>query len=115
MIIPRAMTFPFVVQVDHRDHFCLFITLAEDDPHMLGIGGSSFQCVPGAALVLQITFLIIYIAVFHYILYLSFGNMTAGHPACSMVTVFQVRNAPVKSPVAVDGAAFFLSGSILLR
>jgi hypothetical protein len=42
------------------------------------------------------------LAVAHGLFYFALRDMSAFHPALRMITVLQKRDAPVKTPVAID-------------
>ncbi len=95
------MAFKFSLQIDHRNHHRGFITLCKNNSHLLVIPCDPFQGVAGAACILQVALIVIDLPVSHDIFHFILRNMTALHPACCMITVFNIGGAPVKTTVPV--------------
>jgi hypothetical protein len=109
LIIARAIAAPVFFEVDGCDHFCFEVALGKDDPYALIVAGYAFQRIGRAWPVIDITFIVIDLSVAHDVFYFGLGNLAALHAAFGMSRILEIRNAAVKSAVAVDGCR--VSGS----
>lgn len=96
------MTFPIRIEVDAGDHFCFQVALPENDAYVLIIVRGTFQCITGAGPAIHIAFFIIDGTVFHDLLHFRLGYIAALHPAFRMLSVFDIRNTPVKPMIAIN-------------
>jgi hypothetical protein len=102
-----------MIQVDTGNHFRAVIALSKYNPQMLMIVSVTLHRISRARTVIDITLAVINCTVSHNILHLCLCDVPAGHPAFGVLRVFDIRNPPVKTAVAVGIRSGIFAGTVI--